>query len=82
MPKTKIEEKASFEEAMARLEEIVSILEAGKASLDDSLAVYEEGIALVKYCHATLDKAEQRVRILIKNEEGEMAEEPFSPANE
>ena len=79
MAKKEMEWKGSFEEAMARLEEIVSVLENGKAGLDDSLAAYEEGVKLVKFCHDTLDKAEQRVRILIKKEEGEMVEEAFAP---
>ena len=79
MANKEMEWKGSFEEAMTRLEQIVSMLEEGKAGLDESLAIYEEGVKLVKYCHSTLDKAEQRVRILIKNEEGEMAEEPFLP---
>ena len=74
--------KGSFEEAMTRLEEIVSMLETGKTGLDESLSIYEEGVKLVKFCHETLDQAEQRVRILIKNEEGKMAEVPFLPNEE
>ncbi len=74
--------KGSFEEAMTRLEEIVSMLETGKAGLDESLSIYEEGVKLVKFCHEALDQAEQRVRILIKNEEGKMAEVPFLPNEE
>ncbi|MBQ8175361.1 MAG: exodeoxyribonuclease VII small subunit [Clostridia bacterium] len=80
MAKKEMEWKGSFEEALSRLEQIVSMLEEGKAGLDESLEAYEEGVKLVKYCHDTLNKAEQRVRILIKNEEGEMTEEPFSPS--
>lgn len=80
MAKQDKEWKGSFEEAMARLEAIVSALEEGKAGLDESLSIYEEGVKLVKYCHDTLDKAEQRVRILIKNEEGEMGDAPFTPS--
>ena len=79
MAKKDMEWKGSFEEAMARLEEIVSSLEEGKTGLDDSLCIYEEGVKLVKFCHETLDKAEQRVRILMKNEEGEMGEAPLVP---
>lgn len=35
--------KKPFEESMARLEEIVSILERGESTLDESLALFEEG---------------------------------------
>ena len=79
MAKQEKEWSGSFEEAMARLEQIVSTLEEGKTGLDESLSIYEEGVRLVKYCQQTLDKAEQRVRILIKNEEGEMGDAPFAP---
>ena len=54
----------SFEEAMARLEEIVRYLEGGNAPLDKSLEVFEEGVALVKLCNKKLDSAEQKVRFL------------------
>ena len=74
--------KGSFEEAMTRLEEIVSMLETGKAGLDESLSAYEEGVKLVKFCHETLDRAEQRVRVLIKNEEGKIEEAPLLPNEE
>ena len=37
----------SFEENIARLEEIVSLLERGDAQLKDSLALFEEGTKLV-----------------------------------
>lgn len=54
----------SFEEAMARLEEIVKYLEGGNAPLDRSLELFEEGVTLVKLCNKKLDSAEQKVRFL------------------
>ena len=54
----------TFEEAIARLEEIVKYLEGGNAPLDKSLEVFEEGVALVKLCNSKLDNAEQKVRFL------------------
>lgn len=68
----------SFEEALHRLEEIVHTLEEGKAPLKESLEVFEEGIHLVKFCNQTLDSAEQTVKILIKDENGTVKEEPFT----
>ena len=56
--------KISFEEAMARLEEIVKYLESGNAPLDKSLELFEEGVTLVKLCNSKLDSAEQKVRFL------------------
>ena len=54
----------SFEEAMKRLEEIVSILENGKCSLDDSMKLSEEGTALSMYCRKQLDEAELKIKEL------------------
>lgn len=59
-----IKKDMTFEEAMARLEEIVKYLEGGNAPLDKSLEIFEEGVALVKLCNAKLDSAEQKVRFL------------------
>ena len=72
------ENKMTFEAALARLEEIVRAMESGSAALDSSLALFEEGIGLVKLCTKALDTAEQKVKILQKDENGEMTEAPFS----
>ncbi|MBQ4599214.1 MAG: exodeoxyribonuclease VII small subunit [Clostridia bacterium] len=68
----------SFEEAMARLEEIVRSLEGGTAALDDSLGLFEEGISLVKLCNAKLEGAEQKVKLLSKGEDGTLTEIDFT----
>jgi exodeoxyribonuclease VII small subunit len=44
--------------------------------LDESLSLFEEGVKLVKLCQSALDGAEQKVKLLQKNEEAE------SPAEE
>lgn len=62
--------KQSFEEQMARIEEIVHLLDAGDAGLDASLKLYEEGIALVRTCTKRLDEAAQRVRVLQLSADG------------
>lgn len=72
-------ENITFEEAVARLEQIVHAMEEGKLSLDDSLKVFEEGIALVRFCNGKLDTAEQRVRILLAGDNGEIEAAPFRP---
>ena len=72
-------ENITFEEAVARLEQIVRSMEEGKLSLDDSLKAFEEGISLVRFCNGKLDSAEQRVRILLTGEDGTMTSAPFRP---
>jgi len=64
----------TFEAAMARLEEIFRSLESGNAPLDVSLGLFEEGVALVKLCNSRLDTAEQKVKLLVRGENGEMIE--------
>lgn len=64
----------TFESAMIRLEEIVRSLESGNAPLDESLALFEEGVSLVKFCNKKLDAAEQKVKILQRDENGDLVE--------
>lgn len=61
-----------FEDAMARLETIVSELERGDLPLDESLKIFEEGIKLSKTCLKMLDDAERKVEILIQDRDGKM----------
>ena len=77
MSPRKKEENRSFEENMARLEEIVSQLEKGDAKLADSLALFEEGTKLAGLCASMLDEAEQKVVKLQKGPDGEPVELPF-----
>ena len=72
--------KPDFEQAMSRLEEIVSVLERGEASLDQSLSLFEEGAKLMKQCSDLLDKAEQKVMKLTVTSDGELKEVPFEEA--
>lgn len=58
----------TFEQAMARLEEIVKKLEAG-ASLDESIALFEEGSKLAAACAKKLDTARQKITQLTAAEE-------------
>ena len=71
--------KMTFEQQIARLEEIVSALEQGDVQLADSLALFEEGAGLVGTCEALLDGAEQQVVKLQKGPDGEPVELPFAP---
>ena len=72
----------SFEENIARLEEIVAVLEKGDAKLADSLKLFEEGTKLVSACGKQLDEAEQRVVKLTKGADGAPVESPFTGEEE
>lgn len=71
------EKKLSFEQSVARLQEIVTALEKGDAPLADSLKLFEEGTKLVSSCTAMLDQAEQKVVKLVKSADGSPREESF-----
>jgi exodeoxyribonuclease VII small subunit len=75
MPKkpARAESPATFEEAMAELQQLVTQMEAGELALEASIAAYKRGSELVKYCLAQLDKVDNQVKVL----EGEMLK-PFA----
>ncbi|MBV8065052.1 MAG: exodeoxyribonuclease VII small subunit [Actinobacteria bacterium] len=62
-------EPASFEEAQAELERIVTQLEQGQTSLDEALALWERGEALYAFCRAKLDAAKGKVEELARRVE-------------
>ena len=74
--------KATFEQQIARLEEIVAALEKGDAPLADSLALFEEGTKLIAACSKQLDQAEQQVVKLMKGADGTPVELPFADKEE
>ena len=63
---------STFEENLEQLEKIVETLEAGTATLDESLKAFEGGIKLSRLCHKELNKAEKKVELLIKKDNGEV----------
>jgi exodeoxyribonuclease VII small subunit len=67
----------SFEKALEDLEKIVEKLEKGGLSLSESLALFEKGVKLARFLREELGKAEKKVEILLKDEKGELKEEPF-----
>lgn len=68
----------NFEKALARLEEIVALMEQGELSLDDSLTLFQEGVTLSQACTRQLNAAEDRIQKLVRIEDGKFILEPFS----
>lgn len=59
-------ENITFEQAMKRLEEIVSALENNQISLEKSVELFQEGIQLTKLCNDKLEGIENKVaKILV-----------------
>jgi exodeoxyribonuclease VII small subunit len=72
--------KEKFEEALNKLEKIVSKLEEGDIPLEESLKLFEEGIRLSRFCNQKLDEAEKKVEILLKDKNGAVRPRPFANA--
>jgi len=61
------EEEKTFEQLMARVEEIIRFLQEGSAPLEEALARYEEGYRVLKQAGARLEQAQQRLEVLRKD---------------
>ena len=68
----KKEEYFNLEEAFAKLEETVEVLEREDISLEESFKEYQKGMELLKKCSETIDRVEKKVLIL--NENGSLDE--------
>lgn len=69
--------KRTFEDEMARLEELVAELETNELGLEESLKAFEEGMKLAGALTKDLEKAQERVRKLTKTEQGSFELEEF-----
>lgn len=63
----------TFEQSLARLEEILQVLENGDSDLDGMLKLYEEGVSLIRACNLRLEQAEQSVKMLAIQPDGKAA---------
>lgn len=72
---------ARFEQSLAELEALVTRMEGGELSLDESLGSFERGISLYRSCHAALEQAEARVKLLLDPAHPESAK-PFAPPDQ
>jgi exodeoxyribonuclease VII small subunit len=59
--------KMSFEDSMARLEEISQILSSQKINLDQMIELYEEGSVLKEHCASRLEEAKMKIEKVINN---------------
>jgi len=62
----------SFEEALAKLEEIVKELEEENISLESSIEKFELGVKLSSHCLSKLNEAERKIEELTRSEEGKL----------
>lgn len=62
-------ENMSFEGALEELDSIVEQLESGDLALEDALKKFERGITLARAGQDKLSQAEQRVAILMQDDD-------------
>lgn len=74
--------KKTFEEALARLEEIADLMENGETGLENSVKLYKEGVELSVYCSEILNKAEQQVMELKESADGVFSKRNFNMGEE
>jgi len=56
-----------FEKSLATLNQLVEKMEQGDLSLEKSLKSFEEGVNIIRECQKALTTAEQKVKILTKD---------------
>jgi exodeoxyribonuclease VII small subunit len=70
--------EVTFEQALARLEEIVHLLEEGDLGLTEAMRRYEEGVKLLRRSYEMLEGAERKIELLSGvDAEGNPVTEPF-----
>ena len=74
--------KENFEVSMKELETVVQKLEGGEVELDEMLDLFEKGVNLTSVCSKMLDSAEQKIKVLVKNKDGEIETKDFGGADE
>lgn len=60
---------ASYEDALAELDRLVSAMENGQLPLEQLLVSYRRGAELLEFCRGRLQAVEQQVKVL---EEGQL----------
>jgi exodeoxyribonuclease VII small subunit len=77
----KNQSELTFEQAMERLDSIVSKLENGDVPLETAIELFQEGMKLSQLCGGKLEQVEQKIELLIETEQG-FQKKPFADAIE
>ena len=67
----------TFEESMARLEQIVRMMERGDVALEESLNLFREGTELIQTCGKLLEDAQLQIRKVMTAADGSPVMEDF-----
>lgn len=81
MSKAKDESELSFEQAMEKLEQIVSRLENGDVPLEQAIELFQDGMKLSHLCGQKLEVVERKIETLME-ENGTLVKKPFQSVQE
>ena len=59
--------KPNLEASLTEISQLIDKMEHSELTLEQSLNHFERGIILVKHCQKILEQAEQKVQILLQN---------------
>lgn len=82
MAQNRKKDPIQFEQATARLEEIVEKLDDTDTGLEEMISLVEEGLSLIRSSKELLHKAELRIRTLENPQEPAGADAETPPADE
>ena len=69
--------EVKYEEALTKLEKLVTELDRSELDLENRLKKFEEGTKLARVLLKKLDQAKKKVELLVKTNVGETTLEPF-----
>jgi exodeoxyribonuclease VII small subunit len=75
------EQERKFEEELADLEALVSLIDSGELSLEDSINMFERGVGLVRSLNKKLDEVERRVEVLTRDAQDQLKVMPYQSGN-
>lgn len=75
------DENLGFDQVLDRLRQVVQRLEQGNLPLEQALKAFEEGVRLSRRGSSILDTAEQRVELLLREENGAESRQPLGAAS-
>jgi|GEM_PF-282930 len=68
-----MDENMTYEQAIERLKQIITQLNAGNVTLDDSKKLFEEGVTLTKFCEGRLNEVVQQIKAVDKTTQEEIS---------
>lgn len=64
-----MEKNKTFEEKLARLEEIVRLVDSNSLGLEESMVIYEEGVQLIRELEETLKIANEKYEKIVNTQD-------------